>query len=112
MADVRLLPGPIIDEWDWQLHGACRGMDSSFFFHPDGERGPRREHRASEAKKVCAACPVIEPCRRHALATREPYGVWGGLTEDERRLALRGGRDVHGVHSVREPEGAVVYEAH
>lgn len=90
MADIRLLPGPIIDEWDWQLHGACRGMDSSFFFHPDGERGPRREHRATEAKKVCASCPVIEPCRRHALATREPYGVWGGLTEDERRMALRG----------------------
>ena len=90
MADIRLLPGPIIDEWDWQLHGACRGMDSSFFFHPDGERGPRREHRASEAKKVCASCPVLEPCRRHALATREPYGVWGGLTEDERRLALNG----------------------
>lgn len=90
MADIRLLPGPIIDEWDWQLHGSCRGMDSSFFFHPDGERGPRREHRASEAKKVCAACPVIEPCRRHALATREPYGVWGGLTEDERRVELRG----------------------
>jgi WhiB family redox-sensing transcriptional regulator len=48
---------------------------------------------------------VIEPCRRHALATREPYGVWGGLTEDERRLALRGGRPVDA------ERGAVVFEA-
>ncbi len=106
MADIRLLPGPIIDEWDWQLHGSCRGMDSSFFFHPDGERGPRREHRASEAKKVCAACPVIEPCRRHALATREPYGVWGGLTEDERRVALRG----RGPSFESERRSEVVYD--
>lgn len=104
MADVRLLPGPIIDEWDWQLHGSCRGMDSSFFFHPDGERGPRREQRASQAKRVCMSCPVLEPCRRHALATREPYGVWGGLTEDERRSALR--RPGHG-----SPAGEVVLEA-
>ena len=105
MADIRLLPGPIIDEWDWQLHGACRGMDSSFFFHPDGERGPRREQRASEAKKVCARCPVIEPCRRHALATREPYGVWGGLTEDERRSALK-----TSPLATVEPEGEIILE--
>ena len=61
MADTRRLPGPNADVWDWQLEGSCRGMDSGFFFHPDGERGPRREHRAAEAKRVCASCPVIEP---------------------------------------------------
>jgi WhiB family redox-sensing transcriptional regulator len=33
---------------------------------------------------VCGACPVKVQCAQHALAVREPYGVWGGLTEDER----------------------------
>ena len=32
------LPGPNSDFWDWQMHGVCRGVDSSVFFHPDGER--------------------------------------------------------------------------
>jgi len=54
------------------------------FFHPDGERGPRRRARELAAKAVCASCPVIAQCRAHALAAQEPYGIWGGLTEDER----------------------------
>ena len=40
--------------------------------------------REAAAKAVCAACPVIEQCRKHSLKVREPYGVWGGLTEDDR----------------------------
>jgi WhiB family redox-sensing transcriptional regulator len=45
------------------------------------------------AKTVCAACPVIQQCRQHALAVREPYGVWGGLTEDERNAIYLSQRD-------------------
>ena len=92
MADVRRLPGPNADLWDWQLHGACRGMDSAFFFHPDGERGPARASRERRAKAVCESCPVMEPCRRHALAAGEPYGIWGGLSESERSAAAGGRR--------------------
>jgi len=92
MADVRRLPGPNADVWDWQLHGACRGMDSAFFFHPDGERGPARASRERRAKAVCERCPVLEPCRRHALAAGEPYGIWGGLSESERVAAGTRGR--------------------
>lgn len=84
MADTKRLPGPNADTWDWQLHGSCRGMDSTFFFHPDGERGPARARREARAKAVCRDCPVLAQCRRHALAVREPYGVWGGLSESER----------------------------
>lgn len=84
MADTRRLPGPSADTWDWQLQGSCRGMDSAFFFHPDGERGPARARRELRAKEVCQNCPVLEPCRRHALAVQEPYGIWGGLSESER----------------------------
>ncbi|WP_162237328.1 WhiB family transcriptional regulator, partial [Aeromicrobium sp. Leaf272] len=36
----------------------------------------------------CARCPVIEQCREHALTVQEPYGVWGGLSEAERREIL------------------------
>ncbi|UZJ24935.1 WhiB family transcriptional regulator [Rhodococcus antarcticus] len=89
MADVRRLPGPNADIWDWQMQGLCRGVDSSFFFHPDGERGPARAQRESRAKAMCARCPVLEQCRAHALAVQEPYGIWGGMSESERESAVR-----------------------
>jgi len=86
MADLSRLPGPNADFWDWQLDSACRGLDSDIFYHPDGERGSARERRVSTAKAVCAACPVIAQCRAHALKTKEPYGVWGGLGEEDREV--------------------------
>lgn len=52
---------------------------------PGGERGEERSAREQEAKEVCARCPVRTECLGHALRVQEPYGVWGGLTEDERR---------------------------
>ena len=58
------------------------------FFHPDGERGPRRRNRENTAKAICASCPVIVACRQHALAVQEPYGIWGGLSEDDRLAIL------------------------
>lgn len=85
MTDTRRLPKPVAHEWDWQLRGSCQGLNSSIFFHPDGERGSARSRRADRAKAICQRCPVLEQCRRYALAAREPYGVWGGLTEEERR---------------------------
>lgn len=86
MADLSRLPGPNADFWDWQLDSACRGLDSEIFYHPDGERGSARERRVSTAKAICAACPVIAQCREHALKTKEPYGVWGGLGEEDREV--------------------------
>ena len=89
MADVSRLPGPNADLWDWQLDAACRGEDSDLFFHPEGERGDVREARQKAAKAICAGCPVLAECRAHALAVREPYGIWGGLSEDERAAIYR-----------------------
>ena len=86
MADLSRLPGPNADFWDWQLDSACRGLDSDIFYHPDGERGSARERRVSTAKATCAACPVMAQCRAHALKTKEPYGVWGGLGEEDREV--------------------------
>jgi len=84
MAEISRLPGPNADLWDWQLQGTCRDEDPELFFHPEGERGPSRRNRERAAKAVCARCPVVRDCARHALAVREPYGVWGALSEDER----------------------------
>jgi len=92
MADIRRLPGPNADMWDWQLNAACRGLASSTFFHPEGERGPARARREANAKAVCVGCPEVAACRAHALEVHEPYGIWGGLSEGERQLLLELGR--------------------
>lgn len=88
MADVSRLPGPDADRWDWQLHGSCRGEDPNLFFNPEGERGAVRAAREAAAKAICAQCPVLALCAEHALTVREPYGVWGGMTQDERAVAI------------------------
>ena len=84
-------PIPAAHLWDWQQEGTCRTLPTDMFFHPEGERGAARRRRIDIAKAVCAACPVIAACREHALAIREPYGVWGGLDEDERQRLASGG---------------------
>jgi len=89
MADVSRLPGPNSDVWDWQLLGSCRGEDPGLFFHPEGERGPTREARITAAKEICSSCPVQLQCAEHALTVREPYGVWGGLSEEDREDVYR-----------------------
>ena len=98
MTDISRLPGPQSEKWEWQLLGSCRGADSDLFFHPEGERGPSRSNREAAAKAICAMCPVLQQCRTAALAAREPYGVWGGLSEHEREAILGGVRE-HAVAS-------------
>ncbi|MPV87447.1 WhiB family transcriptional regulator, partial [Georgenia ruanii] len=78
----------VMDLWEWQYQGACREADPNLFFHPEGERGGTRRRRDEAAKAICSACPVIQQCREHALKVREPYGVWGGLSEDDRQAIL------------------------
>ena len=76
---------------DWRAEGACRTEDPALFFAPDAdhpEPDDARDAREAAAKAVCARCPVIDACAAHALAVREPYGVWGGMTEDEREARL------------------------
>ena len=87
------LPPPETGAWAWQARALCRGVDSSVFFPPDGERGHARARREARAKDMCRRCPVMEPCRVHALTVGEPYGVWGGLSESERQAVTRESRD-------------------
>ncbi|WP_280390709.1 WhiB family transcriptional regulator [Nocardia brasiliensis] len=77
-----------IDEWDWQVRGSCRGTDVSVFYSPDGERGKSRTARVDTAKRICRPCPVRAKCRDFALKTGEPFGVWGGMSEEERHAAI------------------------
>lgn len=92
MAEISRLPGPVADIWEWQLQGSCREADPTLFFHPEGERGPARRNRDAAAKAICAGCPVLDECRQHALTVREPYGVWGGMSEDDREAHYAGRR--------------------
>ncbi|WP_328354145.1 WhiB family transcriptional regulator [Mycobacterium sp. NBC_00419] len=62
--------------------------DSSVFFGADGETHTARIGRERAAKTLCQRCPVMVECRRHALATGEPYGIWGGLSASERQQLL------------------------
>ena len=88
MAETTRLPKPLVEVWQWQSSGACRDLPSEMFFHPDGERGPSRRNREKKALAICATCPVILQCRKQALQIQEPYGIWGGLTEDDRIAIL------------------------
>jgi WhiB family transcriptional regulator, redox-sensing transcriptional regulator len=75
--------------WSWQMEAACRSVDTTLFYSPEGERGPRKTRRELAAKQVCADCPVLEVCSTYAIAMREPYGTWGGLSETDRRELVR-----------------------
>lgn len=85
----QVMPLPLISEWEWQEKAACRDLPTEMFFHPDGERGPRRKNRINAAKAVCSSCPVIQACRKQALNLAEPYGIWGGLSEEDRLAILQ-----------------------
>ena len=62
----------------WRELAACRGTDLNLFF-------PERGESAEPARQVCAACPVRQPCLDYAITNRISDGIWGGLTERERR---------------------------
>ncbi|QRP47906.1 WhiB family transcriptional regulator [Amycolatopsis sp. FDAARGOS 1241] len=87
MTHGRRRTAPVVESWDWQRRAACRGLDSALFFHPDSERGRVKAERDARAKQICHRRPVMAQCRTHALGTEEVYGVWGGLSETDRRTA-------------------------
>lgn len=72
---------------DWRSQGPCLEVDPELFF-PIGNTGPALV-QIEEAKAVCRRCPVVETCLRWALDTGQDAGVWGGLSEDERRALKR-----------------------
>jgi len=63
---------------EWMADAACIGKPQAWFF-------PGRGEATSTAKKVCAVCPVLGDCREWAMATNQRHGIWGGMSERERR---------------------------
>jgi WhiB family redox-sensing transcriptional regulator len=72
----------------WQQQALCGGGYGGVFFPSEDERLPARHHREQVAKAICAACPVHQQCAIYALVNRELHGVWGGLSEADRRRQL------------------------
>lgn len=66
----------------WMSEGNCANVDPETFFPSDGAG-------VIVAKKVCAGCPMVEPCLEYALTNRIEHGVWGGCSERQRRRILK-----------------------
>lgn len=72
----------------WFCRAACRALPTELFF-PAGELDDQAVEQAEEAKTVCSNCPVRVPCLEFAIATNQPYGIWGGANTSERRSLRR-----------------------
>lgn len=70
------------DATRFMMSGKCAGVDLDLFF-------PKRGESAREAKEVCGGCEVREECLEYALATGQKYGIWGGMSERQRRRMRR-----------------------
>ncbi|MFZ0059030.1 MAG: WhiB family transcriptional regulator [Acidimicrobiales bacterium] len=79
-------PGLDLDGWpvspSWHRQANCVGIDPDQFF-------PERGQSTREAKEVCRGCAVRVECLEYAIANVEKSGIWGGLSERERRRLRR-----------------------
>lgn len=80
------MPGPYGPAW--RLAALCEREHAEHFFSPPHEHRDDRQRRENAARALCRACPVQRECLEHALRIQEPHGIWGGLTEIERRRHL------------------------
>lgn len=86
MQELRLVFGvePDVEEGElsWQDRALCAQTDPEAFF-------PEKGGSTREAKRVCVGCDVRAECLEYALAKDERFGIWGGLSERERRKLKR-----------------------
>jgi WhiB family redox-sensing transcriptional regulator len=78
----KLIEALAIDELSWQDYANCRGADADLFF-------PERGASTRRAKSICTACEVRDECLDFALQFGEKFGIWGGMSERERRRVRR-----------------------
>lgn len=88
LTHLALVPQPIDDSDDfsdeqWQERALCAQTDPEAFF-------PEKGGSTREAKRICLGCEVRDACLEYALANDERFGIWGGLSERERRRLKRG----------------------
>lgn len=84
---MALTIAPLTVTTDWRHQAACRDTSPDLFF-PVGSTGAALD-QISAAKSVCQQCDAREACLEFALETNQDSGVWGGLSEDERRVIRR-----------------------
>jgi WhiB family redox-sensing transcriptional regulator len=73
---------PITEERPWAVFAACRDRDPDVFF-------PATVEEEREAIRICNGCPVNMDCLEFALEAKASFGIWGGLTEKQRRTLRR-----------------------
>ena len=78
---IQLISGESV-ELSWQERALCAQTDPEAFF-------PEKGGSTREAKRVCLSCDVRSQCLEYALAHDERFGIWGGLSERERRRLKR-----------------------
>jgi WhiB family redox-sensing transcriptional regulator len=82
-------PSLVLGDFDdsWRDRALCRDTDPELFF-PIGTTGTAL-HAIDYAKRVCEQCSVTQECLDFALETNQDSGIWGGLSEEERRSIRR-----------------------
>jgi WhiB family redox-sensing transcriptional regulator len=84
MADLRVV-NRTFDPAEWQQDAACRNHPTSLFYPPHGVS----HAQVDAARAICATCSVQEECLTYALDNKEIFGIWGGLSERQRRRIRR-----------------------
>ena len=80
--ETKLIEALVLDRLSWQDSANCSGADQDLFF-------PERGASTRKAKAICAACSVKDECLEFAITQGERFGIWGGLSERERRKIRR-----------------------
>ena len=80
--DTKLIEALVLDKLSWQDFANCSGADQDLFF-------PERGASTRKAKAICGACTVKGECLESAITQGERFGIWGGLSERERRKIRR-----------------------
>ena len=73
---------------DWRSDALCAKDENTSLFFPVGVTGAA-EIQIRQAKSACQDCPVLKDCLSFAITTNQEYGVWGGTSEEERRVLRR-----------------------
>jgi WhiB family redox-sensing transcriptional regulator len=75
----------------WFESALCRGKTHLFYGDELGRSAPaKRRQRETVAKSICAVCPVVDECLKTALENDDDFGIWGGLTPNERYAVKHG----------------------
>lgn len=91
------------DQWNWRVASRCRTADAEGLFVSGAQQ--------REARMLCRSCPVRTECLAHALDERVEFGVWGGMTERERRALLRRRPEVESWHELLTGARSAYYSA-